>query len=217
MALVPQLSLSAAERMRPYEAYTTLQTKGLKEIAQERVEMMNEFQAEQRRMGARSPQTIGEIFARMFENESKMLQNVMEKYDRQFERQQDDQINLAEGIARVLSPTSAMSLAVQNLAGTGWKRQQEYVRQLRAFQKEYRDYVLEQIANTKVRGFQTIFEDMFLNERLDVKLERIRFDFEEERLSEVVSRSIWDLGYLVVLAAIFFAAAFVVFIRYDVR
>ena len=217
VTIIPRLSVTAAERLRPYESYTTLQTRAFKEISAQRRELMERFQDPQEWVRAMNEGKLAAYFAEIFSDQASLQQEIMDRYNRQYERQQNSQITLAETLSRSLSPTSAMSFAVQNLAGTGWARQEEYVRQLREFQDDFRDYVLGQVAQTEVRDFSTFQEDMFLNESLDVSMESINFEFREESLAEVLDRSLWDIGVLVLLTLVFFTAAFVAFLRYDVR
>lgn len=217
VAVIPGLSLTTAERMRPYESYTTLQTKAFKEISEKRKELLAKFADQQ--MWARAIQEgrMAQMFAGIFEDQAKMQQEVMDKYNRQYERQQADQITLAETLSRALSPTSAMSFAVHNLAGTGWARQEEYVKQLREFQNEFREYILGELGSQEVQNPANFYEELFLKRSLDVKLDQVSFDFREESLATVVSRSLWDIGMLALLSIVFFAAAFVAFLRYDLR
>jgi len=142
---------------------------------------------------------------------------VMDRYDRQFELQQASQIQLSENLSRFLSPTSAMTSAVQNLAGSGWARHQDYLRKLREFQNSFRTYVYEEIENLEIRSFATVQEDLRFENGLDIDRNFVTFDYEEEDLGTVVYRSIWDIGILAILAIVFFAAASVAFLRYDVR
>ncbi len=217
VTIIPRLSVTAAERLRPYESYTTLQTRAFREISAQRRELMERFQDPQEWVRAMNEGRLAAYFAEIFSDQASLQQEIMDRYNRQYERQQSAQITLAETLSRSLSPTSAMSFAVQNLAGTGWARQEEYVRQLREFQDEFRDYVLGQVAQTEVRDFSTFQEDMFLNESLDVSMESINFEFREESLATVLDRSLWDIAVLVLLTIVFFTAAFVAFLRYDVR
>jgi len=217
VTIIPRLSVTAAERLRPYESYTTLQTRAFREISAQRRELMERFQDPQEWVRAMNEGRLAAYFAEIFSDQASLQQEIMDRYNRQYERQQSAQITLAETLSRSLSPTSAMSFAVQNLAGTGWARQEEYVRQLREFQDEFRDYVLGQVAQTEVRNFSTFQEDMFLNESLDVSMESINFEFREESLATVLDRSLWDIAVLVLLTIVFFTAAFLAFLRYDVR
>ena len=217
VTIIPKLSLVAAERLKPYESYTSLQTKAMKEIAQQRGEVMEEFNDQSRFADAARSGELAEMITSIFEKLSAFQSQVLDKYDLQYEQQQAAQIVLAESIARSLSPTSAMSFAVQNLAGSGWARQTEYIDQLRDFQQQFRNYVFEEMKNIDDSDPQKFFESFMGDKELEVQQSRIHFLFKEEDFATTISRSIWDIGLLILLALVFFAASFVAFLRYDVR
>ncbi len=217
VVIVPGLSLTAAERLRPYEPYTVLQTKAFKEIAEQRTEKMKKYNDESLWGKAIQENKVPQLYGDMMREESAFRDGIMSTHNRRFERQQADQIGLAESLARTLSPTSAMSFAVQNLAGTGWARHYEYLSQLRRFQNSFRDYVWSKLESTRSENPWEIWDKLFRNKSLDVEQQNIRFTFQEERLGQVVGRSMWDFGILILLALVFFTAAFIAFIRYDAR
>jgi ABC-type transport system involved in multi-copper enzyme maturation permease subunit len=217
VTIIPKMSLVAAERLRPYESYTSLQTKAIKEIAAKRSELYKQFTDQQRLSQAMQKGEIAELITSIFEEQSAMEKEVMRKYDLQYEQQQAAQITLAEAIARSLSPTSAMSFAVENLAGSGMARQEEYLRQLRDFQQSFREYIYSEMKSIDDSNPQKFIESFLGGKELDVKTSRINFQFREESLDTVLSRSLWDIGMLVLIAIAFFAASFVAFLRYDVR
>ena len=225
VTIIPRVSLSTAERLKPYESYTTLQTKAYKEIAEQRQKMMKDmmpkFITAQQRMAVAEftgqntePSTeFSELQTQMWEGMTSIQEEVMGKYDLQYERQQNEQIALAESMSRFFSPASSMSFAVENLAGSGWSRQYEYVKQMREFRNTFVDYIYETSRKIEYTGLFSMFE----SQKLDIDPNKIKFEFLEESLPEVVERSILDIGVLALMAIIFFAASFVVFLRYDVR
>jgi ABC-type transport system involved in multi-copper enzyme maturation permease subunit len=217
VVIVPGFSMSAAERLRPYEPYTVLQTRALKEIAEQRTERMKKYSDESVWGKAMQENKIPQLFGEMMRDESEFSEEVLSGYNRTFERQQADQISTAEALARVLSPASAMSFAVQNLAGSGWARHEEYQRQLRRFQNSFRDYVWSKIESVRGDNPGEVWDKLFRNKSLDVDQQNIKFTFQEESLGAVVGRSLWDFGVLALLAIVFLATAFIAFIRYDAR
>ena len=58
---------------------------------------------------------------------------------------------------------------------------------------------------------------LFMQEKLDVSLQDVTFNFTEESFVAVLGRAMWDIGVLAIMALLFFAAAYVAFMRYDVR
>jgi ABC-type transport system involved in multi-copper enzyme maturation permease subunit len=215
VAIIPRLSLTVAERIQPYESYVSLQTKANKEIGALRQERIAEYNQE-RWLKAFQEGEFAQMFAEMFDKMNELQQDIMSKYDTQFVRQQNSQITLAEVMARSLSPTSALSFALQNLAGSGYERQKEYVQQMRGFQKEFRANILDKIRTAELKTQQEI-QEFFSQDSLDVSQQLVRFEFKEENLGTVVTRALPDIAVLAILAMLFFTASFVAFIRYDVR
>ena len=156
---------------------------------------------------------FSELQTEMWEGMSKIQEDVMGKYDLEYERQQNEQIALAESMSRFLSPASSMSFAVENLAGSGWARQYEYVKQMREFRNTFTDYVFDTARKVEYTGLLNMLD----RQKLNIDPNKIKFEFVEESLDEVVEKSILDIGVLALMSIIFFAASFVVFLRYDVR
>jgi ABC-type transport system involved in multi-copper enzyme maturation permease subunit len=218
VTIIPRVSLTAAENVRPYKSYATLQLEAFSEVSQKRKEIMQKWMTDRKAWAkAISEGTFADRFTELFSSFSEAQKKAMEDRDTEFLNQQNSQISLAETISRSVSPASALNFAVQNLAGTGWERQREYVRQLAGNQQKFKDMVFGKMSSVKGKNIQEVIQKMFMNESLDVDSSEIRFDFREETLSEVVVRTFWDFGVLVILSLLFFAAAFVFFIRYDVR
>lgn len=234
VTIVPKISIATTERLMPYESYTTLQTKAWEEVSQKRADLWKELlpglmQAQQRlsvaaifpkeqadRILANMPdpgKSMTELRTEFWERLSKTQSEVMERYDREYQNQQQAQISVARMASRLLSPASAMSFAVENLAGSGIERQNAYLRQLRAYRQSFMQYIFGKAKQTK----QETIWDLFKSPELDVSLDAVSFTFDEESVAEVLSRSLFDIAVLALMAIIFFLIASVMFIRYDVR
>jgi ABC-type transport system involved in multi-copper enzyme maturation permease subunit len=214
VTIIPRVSLTVAERSLPYDSYATLQTKANREVAENRNTTLEKYQDQQVWMKAYQEDRLAMVFAEMFEKQTEMQQEITEKYNEQHRRQQIAQMNMAESLSRLLSPTSALTFAVQNLSGTGYERQQDYIDQLRKYQDGWRKFIINQY-NKKMSAEE--FQQMFSNETLDVKLSDVNFQYTEESLSTVVSRIMSDMLVLALMTLLFFVLAYVMFIRYDVR
>lgn len=216
-AIIPQLSLAAAERLLPYESYNVLQTRAFKEIGELHALRLQRFYENQGYGRAIRENRLPQLIADIMDAELDLQQEITDKYERQFRRQQDSQISFSTTLGRALSPTCALSFAVQSLAGTGWDRQREYLSQLREFQKAFRSYIVGAIESIRVDNYWDVFDALYRNKELDVDRRAVTFEFREESLAVVLSRCAWDMATLAIFAALFFAAAFVSFLRYDVR
>jgi ABC-type transport system involved in multi-copper enzyme maturation permease subunit len=227
VTIIPRISLAASERLRPYESYTALQTKAFKEVSEKRAEMIRDFtprfiqvrnrgmmQAFMGETGQQQGSTeLSQMMTDFWRGLTDAQRVVMDYYDRQYDLQQRAQIDTAESISRFLSPTSALSFAVESLAGSGWARQIEYVDQLRKFRNDFMNYMFSQAEKVE---YQSMW-DMMEKQKLDIDINRISFQFREESLGTVFSRAVTDIAVLAIMALVFFAASFVAFIRYDVR
>lgn len=211
VTIIPRVSLTVAEKMKPYTSYATMQTMAGKEISADRREAMAAFQDRQKMMDAFQKKELGKYFSSIFEDITQRQQTIMKKYDDQYKRQQDSQISLAENLSRSISPTSALTFAVQNLSGTGYGRQKDYIKQLKEFQAGYRKMVLGRIAAI------TEPQELGMTTTIDIKPQEVTFNYTEETATTVINRTLWDLGVLVIMTLMFFVASYVLFMRYDVR
>lgn len=217
VGIVPQLSTAVAERVSPSEPYIVLQTRALKEIAEQRDERLAEVSSGDAWRAALRENSVPQLYAAQARELSTLQSEVLDRYNRTHLRQQSGQILLAEAIARTLSPTSAMGFAVQDLAGSGWARQSEYISQLRQFQQGFRKYMFDSLESLRPESHENMFDLIHRNESLPIKREQITFEFVEEEPMSIIGRVLWDFAALAIFATVFFAVAFTAFIRYDIR
>lgn len=127
------------------------------------------------------------------------------------------QHRLALGIAR-LSPTSVFSLATTDLAGTSLELKQRYAEAVNRYQENYAQFIQEK---TGTQG--GMFFTMRLGGEEEEEPEEIDpyelpvFEYQEPTSKELVGGSLLDIGLLLLFNIVFFAGAFVAFLRYDVR
>jgi ABC-type transport system involved in multi-copper enzyme maturation permease subunit len=77
--------------------------------------------------------------------------------------------------------------------------------------------VLQKMKDTKITNPADIMSKLFMLERLDVSLKDVTFNYQEESFGTVLGRALLDIGVLAIMTLLFFAAAYVAFMRYDVR
>ena len=217
VGIVPQLSTAVAERIVPNEPYIVLQTRALKEISEQRDERLAELESGDTWRKAMRENRVAQLYAERAREFASLQSEVLDRYNHVHHRQQSSQILLAEAIARTLSPTSAMGFAVQDLAGSGWARQGEYLSQLRVFQRSFRQYIFDSLDNVYADEGENIFEKIHRNEFLPIGRGQVTFEFAEERPLSIVLRILWDYAALAIFATVFFAVAYTAFIRYDIR
>lgn len=120
---------------------------------------------------------------------------------------------VALGIARI-SPAAVFALASTNLAGTSLKLKERYNEAARAYRDDYTRFILEKTGSVSNHWWMGGQADT------DVEIdpyELPRFEYQEAPLADHVNSALPDLGILLLFNFIFFAGAFVAFLKYDVR
>lgn len=123
------------------------------------------------------------------------------------------QQKIALGISRI-SPSSVFSLAATNLAATSLDLQQKYRDQSVQYQETYARFIEEKTGDT---GNVIFFGDEQEEEDPIDAYELPAFTFERPGTGELVSKSLPDMGLLMLFNIVFFAGSFLAFLRYDVR
>ena len=138
-----------------------------------------------------------------------------QRYNKQLEQQR-----LAFGLARI-SPAAALSLGVTTLAGTSIDLKGHYNEEAKAYQTEYGKFMKDK-TGTNPGGRMMVFrikvegEEEKAPEPINPQ-ELPQFKYNAAGLSEAFSSAALDIGVLAFFNLIFFAGAFVSFLRYDVR
>ncbi len=127
------------------------------------------------------------------------------------------QQDLALALARI-SPTASFSLAAADLASTSLSLRKSYMEAANAYQSAFAQFMQSKDADSQ--GFRFTRhrndDDVEEPEPIDVR-ELPEFTYEPPRASEAISASLPDLGLLLLFNIVFFAGAFVAFLKYDVR
>lgn len=136
-----------------------------------------------------------------------------------FKRQQTALTELAVNLSRV-SPSSALAYIGMNLAGTGYFEQENFLRQLTRYRELFNDYIerkdeAERQA-TSGRGFQGRMTAALERGELDLS-DMPRFEYQPLSLSQRMAVVLPDFLALLIVTILFYALAFVNFLRYDVR
>ena len=139
------------------------------------------------------------------------LNSELDKIDAAFERQKGHQAALARNLAR-LSPVSCLVHILAELAGTGFTEANKW-EETRSHFKQILD---REIAN---KEWSLIFKDQYISSSgdIDAKAPVPKLPPEPTTL-EMRMASVWvDLVLLGIYGILFFAGAYVSFLRYDVR
>lgn len=162
-----------------------------------------------------------ERWTRMREIRNQIRERIEPEYKRRnenlinnFKQQQSNLTSLAMSISR-FSPASAVTYIGMNLVGTGFDEQENFLEMLTAYRERFTKFIEDEMAREEQQsgGFRS-----HSDERGTLDFTRLP-QFEYERLSaqQGISLALPDMLMLALISIIFYAVAFVLFLRYDVR
>jgi ABC-type transport system involved in multi-copper enzyme maturation permease subunit len=121
------------------------------------------------------------------------------------------------------SPTVIYQRASEVVAGTGISRCVNLRQQIREYQTELKEYILSKDAEDTLSLHLLFPEGGLVGAWRAISLNPVDFDtvpkFQEKDLAlgQSLKIAVWDIGLLAIFNLVFFAGAFVSFLRYDVR
>jgi ABC-type transport system involved in multi-copper enzyme maturation permease subunit len=128
--------------------------------------------------------------------------------ERDYQAKKSSQQNLAINLSRI-SPASALTFSTMSLARTGIDEHERFLASIRTYKPIFTKW-----ANSRMMqniNFQT-------GEQAKVVLDDMpQHRFESEGLSKSLARTFPDFGLMLFLIIVFFAGAYVSFLKYDVR
>jgi len=235
--VVPNLSPYVASFLAPTPSRVKVEREAARLGDTERDELGNKLQAERmRELVARYPilaERLSEAERKRlmeqdsrareaFEAATKAFQSAWDEANRiqgekiaavrrEAELKEEAQTRLAKTIS-MASPLAVFTYAATDLTSTGLRNQAHFARLSGVWQGAFRDYLKK-----KVAGLQA--EDPTVdwwNTPVDMS-DRPRFEYREEALGGRVSAALPALGLLLGYGLVFFALAYVSFLRYDAR
>ncbi len=116
------------------------------------------------------------------------------------------QVKVAQNVTR-LSPTAAYNYACEAIAGTGPMSFRDFRRQVNVYVEQFRQFVTDSGGGFGglVSMKPVTFEDI------------PRFQEQKQAIPGLINSALWDLLIIALFNVIFFMAAYLSFIRYDVR
>ncbi|MEM8484325.1 MAG: ABC transporter permease [Bacteroidota bacterium] len=175
------------------------------EEAQERMEeRMNKFRETQEELADAREEKMANLSERLN----------TERYNRQRIQQK-----WAFGLSRI-SPASAFTLAITNLAGTSLDAEDQFMQAANDYQQVFRTFQEEKAGMSGGGGFMIVMRTNNENEPPPeaIKISEVPvFEYASPRLASIAPSLSLDIGLLVFFNLFFFAAAFVAFLKYDVR
>lgn len=128
------------------------------------------------------------------------------------------QERLAFGLA-MISPSATFSLAAMTIGGTGIHLQEVYKRSAEQYQNSFAEFMKEKTGTTPGGGmiFRISTDDNQPKKQPINPMELPDYQFHQEPVSASMGSLAVDLGVLVLFNLVFFAGAFISFLKYDVR
>jgi ABC-type transport system involved in multi-copper enzyme maturation permease subunit len=138
------------------------------------------------------------------------LTDQLQKLDRDLENRRNTQMQIAVNLSR-LSPVSCFVRPLAEISRTGWMQYQQFNQDVGRFRSVLNDQVFGKSSEFHQKGgFSTGFKG-------DVSAPAPTFQATRIRTEDVLKNILPDAVLLVVFNILFFVAAFVVFLKYDVR
>lgn len=138
------------------------------------------------------------------------LTDSWQKIDREMEKKRSTQMSIAANIAR-LSPVSCFIRPLAEISQTGWTQYEDFNQDVLRFEQQLDDQVYGKNKWTRFKGG---ISQYFTG---DMTAPAPKFQQRRISLEAVIKNVFPDLILLVLYNLLFFAAAFVAFLRYDVR
>ena len=177
---------------------------------------------ESREAGTQMVARFNAFFQELSEERSRKLEELEVRLAEERANRQALQERLAFGVARV-SPAAAFSIAATGLAGTALQLPRHYLDQARAYQEVFERFQKEKSGGRSSGGIRIAVRVASADgddgeEEVAIDPRQLpAFRFEPPDPGATVLDAAFDLGVLVLFNLLFFAGAFVAFLRYDVR
>ena len=149
----------------------------------------------------------------------KKMADLSEKLNTERYNRQRIQQRWALGLARI-SPTSAFTLAITDLAGTSLDAEDQFMEAAQEYQRTFRAFQEEKAGMSGGGGFMIVMrtEGDDQPEPEPIKASELpAFEYQPPQLASIMPSLTLDFGLLVFFNLVFFGCAFIAFLRYDVR
>jgi ABC-type transport system involved in multi-copper enzyme maturation permease subunit len=215
VTIIPKLAVVTAARLYPIPSVHEITAKKDAFLQQMQVEAskgVNNWTKENPAKPGEDPKIQQDKFKKFLEAYQQELTAKIDENNAAFEREYQakklSQERLAINLSRI-SPASALTFSTISLARTGLDEHESFLASLRAYKPIFSRWL-----NSKMMKSLNLQTGQTGKVVLD---EMPQHKFEPETLSKSVARTLPDFGLMLFLIIVFFAGAYVSFLKYDVR
>jgi ABC-type transport system involved in multi-copper enzyme maturation permease subunit len=228
--IIPKGSVLMASQIASVPSSDAVETQKRKFTADQRQKWMQATQQwfSSRMTGSSSMNDTGFVnaMAAFQDSMSKATEEVrLEFYsrlDEDWRNKKDWQERWAFGIARI-SPTAVFQIAAMNLAGTDVGMKYRYMQELNRYRDAFAETMRKKVGSSAdyfrivVKRFSGGQNDQEEKQKSLNPSELPEFVEQPRAMGDTIDASLFDMGLLVVLNALFFGGAFYAFLRFDLR
>jgi ABC-type transport system involved in multi-copper enzyme maturation permease subunit len=216
VTIIPKLSVMSAGRLKPIPSVHEITAKKdafLQQIQGGAQKQVMDWIKENSAMAAKDQKGYQEKFKKFLEDWQQDLTSKIDEnnaaLERDYQAKKKSQERLAINISRI-SPASALTFSTMSFARTGLDEHERFLASIRAYKPIFTKWANAKMMRTidfsgSGQTAKVVLDDM------------PQHKFEPETLSKSLARTIPDFGLMLFLIIVFFAGAYVSFLKFDVR
>jgi len=217
--IIPKVAIMSAAQLKPIPSIHEITSKKIaalwqiEEASQKKSEEWFKANEPKSYDDQKAYEAFEEKLQKFQEEEQKDTTAQIEAYnaalERDYQAKKRAQQNLAINLSRI-SPASALTFSTMSLARTGFDENQRFLDSIRTYKSIYTKWAEAKMMRYR---FHQVGEAETKPDLSDMPIH----SFESESLSKSLARTVPDIVLMVVLIIVFFAGAYVSFLKYDVR
>ena len=216
VTIIPKLSVMSAGRLKPIPSVHEITAKKdafLQQIQSGAQKQVMDWAKENSAMAAKDRKGYQEKLRKFLEDWQQDLTSKIDEnnaaLERDYQAKKKSQERLAINISRI-SPASALTFSTMSFARTGLDEHERFLASIRAYKPIFTKWASAKMMRTidfsgSGQTAKVVLDDM------------PQHKFEPETLSKSLARTIPDFGLMLFLIIVFFAGAYVSFLKFDVR
>jgi ABC-type transport system involved in multi-copper enzyme maturation permease subunit len=215
VTIIPKVAVMSAAQLNPIPSIheITAKKEALLQQAQEESIKRNQDWGKEHATDRDQKKYQDDFKKSLEENQKKTTAQIDENnaaLERDYQARKRSQERLAINLSRI-SPASALMFSTMSLARTGLDEHDRFLASIRAYKSIFAKWINAQ--SMKNFNFTRAMGDHAMVELADMPQHK----FDPESLNKSLARILPDIGLMVLLIILFFAGAYVSFLKYDVR